>query len=218
MLIHIIANQSQVNIYIIAFFLIWACRRGGEKCIHNCARHPMPPRRRAFRSNDFGLEPTTVPRDAKRQAEPPSRRERIPAKIISTAIPHAGSSNPTLIPRRATHTLVSTFSRAAIFPRTVPFLPSFRPYRGYVTSYKPSPFRTGKAHCFVARDPRGAIVVSAPSCPTPSLLRRLYGVNKILSLRDCSRKSIVYYFYRALAPDGTAQVKLLIIGINFLIS
>ena len=38
--------------------------------IHN----PMPPRRRAFRSNDFGLEPTTIPRDAKRQAEPPSRQ------------------------------------------------------------------------------------------------------------------------------------------------
>ena len=38
--------------------------------IHN----PMPPRRRAFRSNDFGLELTTIPRDAKRQAEPPSRQ------------------------------------------------------------------------------------------------------------------------------------------------
>ena len=34
----------------------------------------MPPRRRAFRSNNFGLRPTTIPRDAKRQAEPPSRR------------------------------------------------------------------------------------------------------------------------------------------------
>ena len=34
----------------------------------------MPPRRRAFRSNDFGLEPTTIPRDAKRQAEPLSRQ------------------------------------------------------------------------------------------------------------------------------------------------
>ncbi len=34
----------------------------------------MPPRRRAFRSNDFGLKPTTIPRDAKRQAEPPSRQ------------------------------------------------------------------------------------------------------------------------------------------------
>ena len=174
MLIHIIANQSQVNIYIIAFFFIWACRRGGADSRHICTRNPMPPRRRAFRSNDFGLEPTTIPRDAKRQAEPPSRRERIPAKIISTAIPHACSSNPTPISRRATHTLVSTFSRAAIFPRAV--------------------------------------------LPHTALLRRLYGVNKILSLRDCSRKSIVYYFYRALAPDGTAQGKLLIIGINFLIS
>ena len=34
----------------------------------------MPPRRRAFRSNNFGLKPTTIPRDAKRQAEPPSRQ------------------------------------------------------------------------------------------------------------------------------------------------
>ena len=32
----------------------------------------MPPHRRAFRSNDFGVGPPTVPRDAKRQAEPPS--------------------------------------------------------------------------------------------------------------------------------------------------
>ena len=34
----------------------------------------MPPRRRAFHCNDFGLEPTTIPRDAKCQAEPPSRQ------------------------------------------------------------------------------------------------------------------------------------------------
>ena len=34
----------------------------------------MPPRRRAFRSNDFGLEPTTIPLDASRLAEPPSRQ------------------------------------------------------------------------------------------------------------------------------------------------
>ena len=32
----------------------------------------MSQRRRAFRSNDFGVGPPTVPRDAKRQAEPPS--------------------------------------------------------------------------------------------------------------------------------------------------
>ena len=36
--------------------------------------HQMPPRRRAFRCNDFGLDTTTIPRDAKRQAEPPSRQ------------------------------------------------------------------------------------------------------------------------------------------------
>ena len=41
---------------------------------HIRTRHKMPPRRRAFRSNDFGLKPTTIPRDAKRQAEPPSRQ------------------------------------------------------------------------------------------------------------------------------------------------
>ena len=34
----------------------------------------MPPRRRAFHSNDFGLDSTTIPQDAKRQAEPPSRQ------------------------------------------------------------------------------------------------------------------------------------------------
>ena len=34
----------------------------------------MPPRRRAFHCNDFGLDTTTIPRDAKRQAEPPSRQ------------------------------------------------------------------------------------------------------------------------------------------------
>ncbi len=34
----------------------------------------MPPRRRAFHCNDFGLEPTIIPRDAKCQAEPPSRQ------------------------------------------------------------------------------------------------------------------------------------------------
>ncbi len=117
-------------------------------------------------------------------------KERIPAKIISAAIPHASSSNPAYVSRRATHTLVSTFSRAAIFPRTVPFLPSFRPYRGYVTSYKPSPFRTGKAHCFVARDPRGAIVVSAPSCP---ILRSFVACMGLI--RFC--------------PSGTAQGKAL---------
>ena len=56
------------------FFLIWACRRGGaeSRCIRT--RNQTPPRRRAFRSNNFGLKPTTIPRDAKRQAEPPSRQ------------------------------------------------------------------------------------------------------------------------------------------------
>ena len=47
--------------------------RRREIC-HIRTRHKMPPRRRAFRSNDFGLKPTTIPRDAKRQAEPPSRQ------------------------------------------------------------------------------------------------------------------------------------------------
>ncbi len=87
---------------------------------HICTHNPMPPRRRAFRSNDFGLKPTTIPRDTKRQAEPPSRQGRITTKIISTAIPHACPSDPTPVSRRATNTLVSTFSRAAIIPRTQP--------------------------------------------------------------------------------------------------
>ena len=47
--------------------------RRRELC-HIRTRHQMPPRRRAFRSNNFGLKPTTIPRDAKRQAEPPSRQ------------------------------------------------------------------------------------------------------------------------------------------------
>ena len=55
-------------------FFIWACRRGGAESRYIRTRHQMPPRRRAFRSNDFGLEPTTIPRDAKRQAEPLSRQ------------------------------------------------------------------------------------------------------------------------------------------------
>ena len=89
---------------------------------------------------------------------------RIPAKIISASIPHAGTSDPTPVSQRATHTLVSTFSRAAIILRAV--------------------------------------------LPHTALLRRLFGVNKILSLRDCSRKSVIYYFYQALAPDGATQGKL----------
>ena len=124
-------------------------------------RHQMPPRRRAFRSNDFGLEPTTIPRDAKRQAEPPSRQGA-----------HSRQNHFHCNPSRR---LVEHYSR----------------------------FAANNAH------PRLNIL---PRCdcrqravlPHTALLRRLYGVNKILSLRDCSRKSIVYYFYRALAPDGTA--------------
>ena len=41
---------------------------------HTRIRNPMPPRRRAFRCNDFGLDTTTIPRDAKCKAEPPSRQ------------------------------------------------------------------------------------------------------------------------------------------------
>ncbi len=55
------------------FFDLGVPARRRELC-HIRTRHQMPPRRRAFRSNDFGLKPTTIPRDAKRQAEPPSRQ------------------------------------------------------------------------------------------------------------------------------------------------
>ncbi|MBQ4442217.1 MAG: hypothetical protein II899_08975 [Bacteroidales bacterium] len=46
------------------FFFIWACRRGGveSRCIRT--RRQMPPRRRAFHCNNFGLKLTTIPRDA----------------------------------------------------------------------------------------------------------------------------------------------------------
>ena len=56
------------------FFFIWACRRGGveSRCIRT--RRQMPPRRRAFHCNNFGLKPTTITRDAKSQVEPPSRQ------------------------------------------------------------------------------------------------------------------------------------------------
>ena len=39
---------------------------------------------------------------------------------ISVSIPHACSSNTTPVSRRAMQNLVSWFSRAAIFPRTIP--------------------------------------------------------------------------------------------------
>ncbi|MBQ4440859.1 MAG: hypothetical protein II899_01975, partial [Bacteroidales bacterium] len=55
------------------FFYLGVPARRRELC-HIRTRHQMPPRRRAFRSNNFGLRPTTIPRDAKRQAEPPSRQ------------------------------------------------------------------------------------------------------------------------------------------------
>ena len=55
------------------FFYLGVPARRRELC-HIRTRHKMPPRRRAFRSNNFGLRPTTIPRDAKRQAEPPSRQ------------------------------------------------------------------------------------------------------------------------------------------------
>ena len=54
-----------------SFFYLGVPARRRELC-HIRTRHKMPPRRRAFRSNDFGVGPSTVPRDAKRQAEPPS--------------------------------------------------------------------------------------------------------------------------------------------------
>ena len=42
-------------------FFIWACRRGVRFTSHSHTHFQMPPRRRAFHYNDFGLEPTTIP-------------------------------------------------------------------------------------------------------------------------------------------------------------
>ena len=95
-----------------SLFLFGRAGAAAGSC-HIHTRHQMPPRRRAFRSNDFGVGPITIPRDAKRQAEPLSRRERISTKIIPASIPHACSSDPTSVSRRAAHTLVSMLSRAA---------------------------------------------------------------------------------------------------------
>ena len=59
--------------FCIFFFDLGVPARRRELCLLRTS-HQMPPRRRAFRCNDFGLKPTTIPRDAKRQAEPPSRQ------------------------------------------------------------------------------------------------------------------------------------------------
>ena len=80
---------------------------------HTRTCNPMPPRRRAFRSNDFGLEPTTIPRDAKRQAEPPSRQGTNsrqnhfrcnPSRMLVEPYTHFAASNEhprlNLLPRR----------------------------------------------------------------------------------------------------------------------
>ena len=64
--------MGQIRAFASFFDLGVPARRQESRYIRT--RHQMPPRRRAFRSNDFGLEPTTIPRDAKRQAEPPSRQ------------------------------------------------------------------------------------------------------------------------------------------------
>ena len=75
MLTYILGNyiSDGTNQGFCIFFYLGVPARRRELC-HIRTRHQMPPRRRAFRSNDFGLKPTTIPRDAKRQAEPPSRQ------------------------------------------------------------------------------------------------------------------------------------------------
>ena len=75
MLTYILGNyiSDGTNQGFCIFFYLGVPARRRELC-HIRTRHQMPPRRRAFRSNNFGLRPTTIPRDAKRQAEPPSRQ------------------------------------------------------------------------------------------------------------------------------------------------
>ena len=178
----------------------------------------MPPRRRAFRSNDFGLEPTTIPRDAKRQAKPPSRQG-------THSCQNHFRCNPSrrLVEPRLRFAASNAHPRLNVLPRR-----DFPAHRPVSTKFSPLPGLCDILQTVSLSHREGALLRGkrSPRCdcrqravlPHTALLRRLYGVNKILSLRDCSRKSIVYYFYRALAPDGTAQGKLLIIGINFLIS
>ena len=103
----------------------------------------MPPRRRAFHYNDFGIKPTTIPRDAKRQAEPPSRQgthshqnhfrcnpsRRLVEPHTRFAASNAHPPQPSPAPR---------FSRARTHPRGCsarssrfnPWLPSSCPCRG----------------------------------------------------------------------------------------
>ena len=81
-----VCGEKFVNQWNKCVFLFWASRRGCRgicfpQMLRCCAqrlcgflRSFSPPRRRAFRSNVFGLTRTTIPRDAKRQAEPPSRQ------------------------------------------------------------------------------------------------------------------------------------------------
>ena len=85
---------------------------------HVRARNQMPPRRRAFRSNVRQLFQMVL--DSFSLWANLQRFTSVPPPAISTSIPHASSLNTIPVTRRTTHKLVSWFSCAAIFPRTIP--------------------------------------------------------------------------------------------------
>ncbi len=168
----------------------------------------MPPRRRAFRSNNFGLEPTTIPRDAKRQAEPPSRKGahsrqnhfhfNPSRRLVETHIRFAASNaHPRLnvLPHRD-------------YPAHAPhFYRAFAPAGAMWHLTNRLPFAPGRRNTSWQDTPAVRLSSNAPS--SPRLHNVSSGVIEILSLRDYSRKIIVFYFNQAFAPAGAAQGKLL---------
>ncbi len=96
-------------------FFIWACRRGITSHSHTQSNAAAPSGfpLQCLAATAQVLDSFTLFANFLRCAtdSPPA---------ISVSIPHAGSSNPSSVSRRAAHNLVSIFSRAATFPRSIP--------------------------------------------------------------------------------------------------
>ena len=150
-----------------------------RKSCHIRAHYQMPPRRRAFRSNDFGLKPTTIPRDAKRQAEPPSRQGTHSHQNHFHFNPSRGLVEPCI-----RFTASNAQPRLNVLPRRD--LPAHASLPG-VAALVPRALTPGYRALAPAGAAQGKIlsIILPSSCPC----------------RGCSRKTFNYYL-SSIVPEG----------------
>ena len=115
-------------------------------------------------------------------------------RAVGLSAPMPGSNDLVL----GSFSLLVNFQSCATVPRQ-PF-----PLQSLTQARRtPHPFRGEQLAASSQRSPAPRLSSCAPFSPRLHCVSS--GVIEILSLRDCSRKIIVYYFYQALAPNGAAQ-------------